>query len=425
MSLIILGAGLAGLSAAFHSKKRCFLYEKELVIGGTCRSFINNGFTFDLGIHVLHTKDKYVLKLILNNKKLKLKKKRRSAWIYSHNTITKYPFQVNTYGLPQHIIDKCVLGFKKIYGKSCVEHKNYKEWIYAVFGKGIAESFYIPYSNKFWTYKAKEITTDWLDVRVPRPKLEQVLQGAASVHKEEFGPNAEFLYPLHNGIQGIAEVFCTSKVSSVLNLGMEAERIDSEARIVYFKNKTSVKYTQLISSIPMPDIIKIIDNVPCAVSKAAEGLKYNSVVCVNIGIKRSDLNDKHWLYFVEDNFLPFRISFPMNFSRFTVPNGWSSIQAEISYSKVKPLNLHNIAQKVVKDLLAAGVISSSDKIKLIGISDIKYAYVVYDHMRKINIDIIQEFLKSRNITSIGRYGKWEYLWMDQAILSGKEAVSNI
>jgi len=421
LDTIILGAGLAGLSAAYHGGG--IVYEKEKEIGGTCRSLRTNGYIFDLGIHVLHTRDFYVLKLLSKYKNSGLKNKRRSAWIYSHQILTKYPFQANTFGLPKNIIKQCLAGFMETLNKSRENYDNYEDWVYAIFGRGIADNFYLPYSKKFWTIRAKELTTDWLDVRIPRPSLKQVIKGSESIQKEEFGPNAVFRYPQRGGIQKIAEALCRSDTK--LMLGKEVINIEPDKKIVYFNDHTAICYRDLISTLPLPELFKIIKIAPKPVIQAASGLRHNSVLCVNLGIKSTNITPAHWIYFPEENYAAFRISFPRNFSYFTVPKRWSSIQAEISYSNARPIRYRDIVEKVIQDLIKAKIIKPKDKVKLINTKDIKYAYVIYDHHRLGNLKVINKFLKKHNIYSAGRYGQWEYLWMDEAILSGKRVVKEI
>ena len=102
---VILGAGLAGLSAAYHGGGR--IYEKCDIVGGVCISPHIDGYTFDLEIHVLHTKNQYVLKLLQQDLGLTLDQQTRAAQIYSYDTLTRYPFQANTFGLPIHIAKEC------------------------------------------------------------------------------------------------------------------------------------------------------------------------------------------------------------------------------------------------------------------------------------------------------------------------------
>ena len=107
---LILGGGLAGLSAGYHSNGTIF--EEKSNVGGHTRSSYKNGFIFDEGIHVLHTKNEYVLNLVEEiNADLDIRD--RNAWIFSHGAMTRFPFQANTYGLPINIVKDCLLGLAR------------------------------------------------------------------------------------------------------------------------------------------------------------------------------------------------------------------------------------------------------------------------------------------------------------------------
>lgn len=419
--MIILGAGLAGLSAAYHGGG--ILYEKAGEAGGNCISPAINGYTFDLGIHVLHTRNEYVLKLLQHGLNVELREDERSAWIYSFGKLTRYPFQANTFGLPIPIVRECLVSFIEACHKKSrnngLHYENYEEWLYAAFGKGTAEYFMMPYSKKFWTLPPKEMTVDWLDARIPMPTLDEVVEGAITDQKKGFGPNAKFKYPLTKGISSLPESFFKSGLDVLFN--KEAVAIDMNKKEVKFTDGAIVKYNVLISTIPLPEIIKLLTTVPEDIKIAANKLKYNSIICVNLGIDRDNINDSHWIYYPEEEYSFFRISFLKNFSRYMVPNGKSSITAEISYSGGHEIKKDIIIEKVINDLIRAKILNKSDRIELKDIRDVRYGYVIYDHNRKQNVEKVKEFLRSNNIIVAGRYGSWEYQWMDDAILDGKRA----
>jgi protoporphyrinogen oxidase len=104
---IILGGGLAGLSACYHGDG--IIYEKTQKTGGHASSHEKSGFIFDEGIHVMHTKNEYILSL-MEKLNVDMEIRERNAWIMSHGAMTRYPFQANTYGLPKNIVNDCVLG---------------------------------------------------------------------------------------------------------------------------------------------------------------------------------------------------------------------------------------------------------------------------------------------------------------------------
>lgn len=425
-STVILGAGLAGLSAAYHGGD--VIFEKETHVGGMCHSIRIDGFTFDYGIHVLHTKDKSVLKLLKNKLRIKLPEQERKALIYSHDTYTRYPIQANTYGLPIDIVKRCLVDFVKAYNYQKTKYPNYEEWILGNFGEGIGREFLIPYSEKFWTVLAKEMTTDWLDVRIPKPSLDDVIEGALTDQKKGFGPNAKFMYPAGGeGIGALGEKFKMGvrKENVATFFGKTVTEIDVINKKLIFKDGACASYCTLISTIPLPELVKMVrPTPPMKIINAAKELKFNSIICVNLGIDDDNINPNHWIYYPEKKYCFFRLSFVKNFSKDLAPKSMSSILAEISYScaKGKTISKSGILKKTIIDLIVAKIISIPSQIVTANVKDIKYGYVIYDHRRKENVNLIKNYLSKVNIITAGRYGSWEYQWMDDAILDGKKAI---
>jgi protoporphyrinogen oxidase len=152
---------------------------------------------------------------------------------------------------------------------------------------------------------------------------------------------------------------------------------------------------------------------------------HNSILCVNLGINNPNLNDSHWIYYPKQDHSFFRISFLKNFLRDMVPKGKSSIMAEVSYSQRREIDKRTIVDRVIKDLIKAKVLKSTDKIELIDVHNIKYGYIIYDHNRKKNLSVIKKFLMDNDIYTAGRYSSWEYYWMDDSILDGRKVVDYI
>jgi UDP-galactopyranose mutase len=172
-------------------------------------------------------------------------------------------------------------------------------------------------------------------------------------------------------------------------------------------------------------VIKLINHVPEDVKRASEALLYNSVLCVNLGVERENISHKHWVYFYEEDFSFHRISFPMNFSPHVTPDNTSSISTEISYSKYKPLNKENATERVINDLIKAKILFTDDKILVSDTLDMKYAYIIYDHEHRKNVNKIHSFLHSKDIYPCGRFGEWEYFNMDDSLESGRRMAEKI
>ena len=85
--------------------------------------------------------------------------------------------------------------------------RNFEEFIYQVWGAGIAKHFAIPYNRKLWAVPLDEMETSWLGGRVPLPDLEEMIEGALSPVPKPMGPNARFGYPLRGGFQALMDGF--------------------------------------------------------------------------------------------------------------------------------------------------------------------------------------------------------------------------
>jgi len=417
--IIILGGGLAGLSTGYHLRNDKYLIlEKENQVGGLCRSVNIKGYVFDYAPHIFFTRNDYVMNLVTNLLKNNLIKQIRKAYIYLKDTYVEYPFEVNLNGLPEDVIKECING---VINRSKEKPRNFKEWIYTTFGEGIAKHYMIPYNEKIWKYDLSKMNIDWISDRVPSPSVEDMKKGAVGKLDKDFGPNAVFFYPKFGGIGALAQSLAQSQSTISLNSEViEIKHKKNETEIVYTKNnemrKINSKY--VISSIPLPTLIKMFNDVPEEVIKAAKSLVFNSLVCINIGIKRPKISEKNWIYFPEKDLIFNRISFPMNFSEFTTPRNRSSILIEVTHRR-NEIDIEEIKEKVIDGLITSKIIRESDKLDVCDVSQFKYAYVIYDLNHKKNVRTIHEFLKDNTIIPIGRYGEWKYLNMDKAILSGK------
>lgn len=234
------------------------------------------------------------------------------------------------------------------------------------------------------------------------------------------GTNAVFEYPeVGRGFGAIPEGL--SRPISRVYLGHRASRIDVERRRIEFNDgEIEVGYERLISTLPLPVLIELIPQAPRSVRQAASRLRHNSIVVVNLGVARDDLSNWHWSHYPESDISFFRISFPKNLDPALVPEGMSSISAEVSYSDWQPIDKSTIVDRVIADLRKVGILRHDDRIVLRDVIDIRFGYVIYDAFRKPAVVCIRDWLESVGIHTTGRYGLWAYLWSHEAILAGRQ-----
>lgn len=423
--IVILGAGLAGLSAAYHLRKKPYvLIEREKEVGGTARSFKVGKYTFDFTGHLLHLHTPYTKKLIRKLLHNRFYTCVRKAFIFSNSVRTPYPFQASTYGLPDNVIDDCVLGVFDCHINGEKKNvSNFLEWSRATFGEGISHHFMQPYNEKLYQTSATQMTSDWCGAFVPTPRLEDVICGALETQEKLFGYNSTFLYPKKGGIQALAQAMGNHLKN--ISLATSFHKILWREKKVVLKSGVVLNYSQLVNTIPMDQLLKTMRPLPKAIQAAAMKLKSAGVLCLNLGVRRKKISDASWIYFPEKKYIFYRVGFPMNFTPHAVPKGCSSMYVEIPLRDVEGMPKRKILKETLKGLVEANILKKTDKIDVVQFLPISHAYVIYNQDRVRALSSIFKFLQKNKIQSIGRYGAWKYSFMEEAILDGKKAAENI
>ncbi|MSE15635.1 amine oxidase, partial [Pantoea agglomerans] len=231
---------------------------------------------------------------------------------------------------------------------------------------------------------------------------------------------------LRGGFQALMSGFlphlkCTLETDATLT------RLYPQAHVALLADGRHYRYEQLISTMPLPELIKLMgDEVPESVQRAAQQLQFVSVRCVNLGIGRADLTEKHWIYYPGDT-LFHRIFVQGNASPHCNPPGGFGLTCEITYNAANPLPLAGDAliERCRQDCIRVGMITADDPLLCASEVDMPYAYVVYDHARSANVALIRQWLLTQDIHLSGRYSEWEYYNSDHAFLAGKRAAENV
>lgn len=422
---IILGAGLAGLSAAYHLKGEYEIYEKELRVGGLCRTENLGGFQFDYAVHILYSSDAYAAHLIRGLLGDNFTAQAKSAWVYSKGVLTPFPFQANTYGLPVEVVKECILGLirARYEGNSHGPPRDFEGWVLRTFGEGIARHFMLPFNRKLWAIPLRQMTHEWIADRVLQPELEEVLEGALREQSKIFGPNAQFWYPREGGMEALPRAF----LPHIRGLHLESEVVEISPREkrIRLRNGEIRPYRRLIFSLPLPALLDLIEDLPPQVRRATAVLEHNTILAVNLGVEREAISDKHWIYYPEERFVFHRISLPMNFSPSMAPAGKSSITVEIATSRHKPVEREGLVDRVIENLVEAGILKDKGEVSVTQVLELTPAYVIYTHPHRESVSLVHGFLRENDIYPCGRFGDWEYLNMDHAILSGKRAAEEV
>jgi len=424
-NIVVLGSGMAGFGAAYRLHAQGItpvMYDKNSYFGGHTASFrYETGFLFDVGPHISFTKDTRIQELFADSVDQRYETIQISLNNYWRSYWPKHPVQLHLHGLPEDVVVKVINDFVEAHKLPEESPANYSEWLLSSFGRSFAELFPMQYTRKYHTTVAENMSTDWLGPRIYRPSLEEVLRGALSSAAPHVHYITHFRYPSDGGFMCYLRKFVPL---GNLRLNHEVVAINPRIRQLKFSNGAVTQYDSLVSSIPLPDLIRMLQDAPANVIEAARLLACSTCVLVNIGVNREDLSSAHMTYFYDEDICFTRLGFPHMLSTKNAPPGTGSIQAEIYFSeKYKPFGgtAEDWIDPVIRDLRRCGLLHEDDRILSRKAMLLRYANVIFDLDRASALKTVHGYLDEVGIAYCGRYGDWGYMWTDESFISGEGA----
>jgi protoporphyrinogen oxidase len=456
IDVLILGAGLAGLSSSYHvGHDRCALLEAKSHPFGHIASQCIDGFTWDEGPHVSFTKHAYVQQLFEESVGGEFLEFPVKTTNFYKGQKVDHPAQVNLYQLEEPLRKKCLADFLKSResGDTTSKPKHYGEWLYRAFGKTFADTFPRSYTRKYWTTDPENLSVDWVGSRVFYPQVEDVVNGSKGALPEQAHYIKQIRYPKSGGYQSYGELFaqradirCNQKVVS----------IDLEQQVVETAEGATYHYSKLINTLPLPVFVELAIQSSEAAKQAAKDLCCSELLLVNVSVGHATMHPEHWFYVYDEEMLSTRIYCTEQLSPNNAPNGSTGIQVEVYASKYRPFELSHeaIGAQVVAELETLGFVKSELSTAPVQwhVQHVPYANIVFDHKRERALEVIYSELEAYRLVResdaldpmiewghekevepsesgavylAGRFGQWKYLWSDDCVLRGKQISEEI
>jgi len=458
---LIIGAGPCGLGAAHRlhelGEKDWLVIERENFAGGLATSFQDpQGFTWDVGGHVVHSHYDYFDKVFQAALGKGVCKHQREAWVWLYNKFIPYPFQNNLRHLPPEAQWDCVSGLinlpQNAPGKSNAQIKNpsFQDWILANFGSGIAEHFLFPYNRKMWAYPLQKMNSTWVGDRVANVNLERSLKNIILGQDDlAWGPNSVFYFPAKGGTGALWQAIAEALPQDHFKYGQTVKNINATTQTVALESGEALEYENLITTLPLTNLLtktrfpakKISWLQPNIISKTKRALFSSSVHVVGIGLAGqppTELATKCWLYFPEADLPFFRVTVFSNYAAENVPKPgkqWS-LMCEVSESSFLPrffsdstggINSKALVKAVVTGLIKVKLISTKDEIVSTWSHTARLGYPTPTSAREVVLEPTLKALEKYRIFSRGRFGAWKYEVsnMDHTFMQGVEVVNRL
>ena len=426
--VIVLGAGLTGLSAAWHLAQRgvaATVLERCSRPGGACRTLEVDGFHFDLTGHLLHLARPESRPLL---RRLGLggtfRRHRRRAGVALAGRVTPYPIQIHTHRLPAEVRRDCLLGFVEarlaVRGE---EASSFSDWVLQRFGVGFARHFFFPYNRKLYCTDPAEMTTEWVGRYVPKPDLADVIDGAFGLFpaSRAVGYNATFLYPRDGGIAVLGEALAARLPDLRLDCPVRALHLGERA--LELESGERMGWDVLVATAALSDLAALCVDLPPEAREAAAQLRAVAVVNLNLGVRGRAPRREHWLYVAEERYPFYRVGFPSNHGHLA-PDGHHTVSVEVSVPAGAPTP-GDLAERCLAGLVELGALREPDEVIVRTEARIDPAYVVFDGHRPHAVAALRDHLRQAGVTLAGRWAEWKYSTMEDALWDGATAARRV
>jgi len=437
--IVIIGGGPTGLGAAYRLHELGYqnwvLYEKADYVGGhSCSHVDDHGFVWDEGGHVIFSHYPYFDKLVDDMLGREENHLVRESWIVKGDSWIPYPFQNNLRYLPKPVQVSCLMGaaHAAANGKSR-DATNFRDWILANFGEGIAEAFMFPYNSKVWTTPLEEMSKSWMAERVATVDFRRLLENVLYERDDvAWGPNNKFRFPMYGGTGEIYRRM-VKRFPEKIKTGKQLAAVDDGQRRVSFSEGSGDSYDVLISTTPLDLLAGMLKSKDGRLVDAAGDLRHNNLLVIGLGLEKKIETGKCWIYFADPEVPCYRATYFSHYSPFNVPGGdterYSSLMCEVSYKVGESPDPSKVTEQVIAGLIRAGMLAETDRDRIVSRyhRSVPYSYPIPTLARDRALSILQPAMMEKGIYSRGRFGAWRYEIgnMDHSVMMGVEAANHI
>jgi protoporphyrinogen oxidase len=262
---------------------------------------------------------------------------------------------------------------------------NYEEWCVRTQGKYFAENFTKAYTKKFWCTGPSELSVDWVKDRIPNPSIKEAIAGTFGLEKNTGYYIDRYRYPVNGGFGSFSNFWQFRRKDINVHLNHRVTLINPSEKTIHFSSGKMVRYSIMVSTLPLPTLISTIKDVPSRITNLSKKLKHTSLHYLNIALHGKTRRKFPWIYFYDSNIPVSRLIAYNNVGNNMAPSNFSSIQIEIPYTGEYDSKNTDIAIESLKKL---GYIDER-YIYRIWEFDLRFGYPIHDLKR---VEILEDIL---------------------------------
>jgi protoporphyrinogen oxidase len=456
-NVVIIGAGPAGLTAAYEIMKKgdahtVTILESDAIVGGISRTEQRDGWRFDIGGHRFFTKVTQVDELwweILGAENFLVRP--RQSRIFYRGKLIDYPLvpmnALRSLGLIEAI--RCGLSYIWVRVRPPKNQDTLEGYVAARFGWRLYGHFFKAYNEKVWGVPASQISSDWGAQRIKNMSLFTAVWEAIKPKRKRASAKGksqavtslieEFNYPKFG--PGMMWEVCAEKVTAAgakLEFGQRVSKIrhrDGKAyEVVAVDNagiETTYPCTEVISSMPIGALVAAMEpTVDEETMLAAKDLRYRDHLTVALVVPQEFSFSDNWVYIHDPEVVVGRVQNYGSWSPFMVKEGRTCLGLEYFVNEGDEMWTKaddDLIAQGKRELHFLGLISDPAKVEAGYVVRMPKAYPVYDDKYLEDVDALRKWLdpNTPNVYPCGRNGMHKYNNQDHSMLTAMLSVENI
>ncbi len=416
--MLIVGAGISGLATAAQLGEGAdyLVLEADQQIGGYCKTINKDGFVWDYSGHFFHFKhpeiEAWLRERMPGQEVLSVEKR---SLIHFKGTLVDFPFQKNIHQLPREDFIDCLhdLYFAEAAGDTAGEapaaEENFKQMLYARFGRGICERFLVPYNEKLYACDLAELDRDAMGRFFPHADVAAIIRNMK--YPDNASYNATFTYP-EGGAFEYVKALASAVAEDRIALEEPLLAVDLERKLAR-TSRREIHFQRLVSSAPLSRFVPLT-----GLAHDPGVFSWNKVLVFNLGFDRKGPEGVHWIYYPDRRISFYRVGFYDNIFE----TDRLSVYVELGLPADAPIDVEASRARVLADLERVGVTDGHELVAWHSVV-MDPAYVHITQASNAERERLRARLAEHGVYSIGRYGGWTYCSIEDNIVEARALVA--
>jgi protoporphyrinogen oxidase len=412
--VVIIGAGPAGIGAGLALGEQALVLDRRPHAGGLCETVVLDGAVFDLGGHSFHTPHPDVRRLVFDA--LPMEEQPRQASCFVKGEWVPYPFQANFTSLRNEaVIAECREGLEA--RDASRPASNLDEHLRFRHGEGIARHFLGPYNEKLWGRDLTRLSADWTAERIANPGASSGRGMGDGGARTPLQADSTIAYPAKGGYGEIFRALAARLPRVRFDETVAA--IDPWERSLTTSRGERVRYTNVVSTLPLPRLLDLLPDVPEGLRASVDRLVALPLVLVLLALETRLETPMQRVYCPGDEIPAHKLVLNHNSSSSLRSLSRHGVLAEVSAAQ-PVLPAPELTERLIESLVAMGLLENRGQVRNARIIEVPFGYPVPTHERATIVAAARAWLEERDIHTLGRFGEWAYINADEALFRGLE-----